>query len=238
MKKTIKNGSLYFRQRDILRPLGGAFLIIGLLWLYFGWGLVGYIVSCTIVPLGLIFFIVGGSRLISDNDLAEQITHAMEDYDKSITDLPHFDRAVLPQPAPVECRAYSFGTEASYFKKNKSGSPVSDILTGAHFFFTRDSLLIAARTVCLATSAEIDGLEHRDFSDTLPFSALIEAKLDEHTDSVKLTNTGKNLTVKWCELVLTVKDENNTPAEALRIAVPNDMDTATLCEEINRRAGK
>lgn len=238
MKKTIKDGSLYFRQRDILRPLGGGFLVIGLLWLYFGWGLIGYIVSCTIVPLGLIFFIVGGSRLITDNDIDEQIKHALVGYDKPLTDLPHFDRAVLAQPAPVEVRAYSFGPEAHYYKKNKGGTPVSDILTGTHFFFTRDTLLVATRTVCLAGGTEADGLEHRDFADTFPLSSLVEARLDEHADTVKLTSTGKNLTVKWCELVLTAKDESGTAAEALRIPVPNDMDMATLCEDINRRCGK
>ncbi len=238
MKKTIKDGSLYFRQRDILRPLGGAFLVIGLLWLYFGWGLVGYIISCTIVPLGLIFFIVGGSRLITDNDLDEQIKRALEGYDKPLTDLPHFDRAVLTQPAPIEVRAYCFDERAAYFKKNKSGTAVSDLLTGAHFFFTRDSLLIATRTVGLTSVAEDGGLQAVDFADTFPFAALAGATLDEHTNTVKLTASGKMLTVKWCELVITSKNEDGTAAEALRIPVPNDMDMANLCEDINRRCGK
>jgi hypothetical protein len=132
--KKIKDGSLYYHQRDILRPVGAVMLPVGLFLLYFGWGLISYILTCICVPVGLVLFIVGSSRNISDNDLQEQIDHAMLDYDKALTETKGFDRAVLRQPAPMEITAYSFGDDATYFKKGKNGTPRSDRLTRTHVF--------------------------------------------------------------------------------------------------------
>lgn len=230
MKKKIKDGSLYFRQKDILRPIGAVLLPVGLLVIYFGWSFISYILGAIAVPLGLVFFIIGGAKYISDNDVAEQIDHAVQDYDRSVTDMTGYERIVLKQPAPFEISAYSFGEDATYFKRGKNGTPVSDRYTRAHVFYTKDTLLVVGRTLSLAELNEATGEGITAFDGEYLLDGITSAMLEQYETVVTLTNTGKPMTVKWCELVLM-----GAEGELLRIPAKNDMDAEGLVEFINRR---
>ncbi len=229
MKKKIKDGSLYFRQRDIARPLGLFLMAAGLVLIYFGWTWASYVIACIITPAGLVMFFVCGSRIISDKDLKEQIDHVCRDYDKPITAMDHYDRIVLRQPAPVETAAYGFGENAAYFKRNKGATPVSDRYSRAHFFFTGDALLVIGLHISI-TELGVEGAGVTPFSDTYAY-ADITAALEEHRTTVKMTVDGKSATVKWYELVITERDGD----ELLRLPVQNDMDVSGLCDELARR---
>lgn len=230
MKKKIKDGSLYFRQKDILRPIGAVLLPVGLVVVYFTWGIL-FILGALASVAGLAMFIVGGAKYISDNDVAEQIDHAMQDYDRPVTDMPGYERVVLKQPAPFEITAYSFGEDAKYFKRGKNSTPVSDRLTRTHIFYTKDTLLVVGRTLSLAELNEATGEGITDFEEQLLLTGITSASLETYETAVTLTNTGKPLTVKWCELVLM-----GAEGELLRIPAKNDMDAAGLVEDINVRA--
>ena len=227
MKKKIKDGSLYFRQKDILRPIGAVLLPVGLVVVYFTWGIL-FILGALASVAGLVMFIVGGAKYISDNDVAEQIDHAMQDYDRPVTDMPGYERVVLKQPAPFEITAYSFGEDAKYFKRGKNSPPVSDRLTRTHIFYTKDTLLVVGRTLSLAELNEATGEGVTDFEEQLLLTGITSASLENYETTVTLTNTGKPLTVKWCELVLM-----GAEGELLRIPAKNDMDAAGLVEDIN-----
>lgn len=230
MKKKIKDGSLYFRQKDILRPVGAVLLPVGLVVVYFTWGIL-FILGALASVAGLAMFIVGGAKYISDNDVAEQIDHAMQDYDRPVTDMAGYERVVLKQPAPFEITAYSFGEDAKYFKRGKNSTPVSDRLTRTHIFYTKDTLLVVGRTLSLAELNEATGEGITDFEEQLLLTGITSASLETYETTVTLTNTGKPLTVKWCELVLM-----GAEGELLRIPAKNDMDAAGLVEDINVRA--
>lgn len=230
MKKKIKDGSLYFRQKDILRPIGAVLLPVGLVVVYFTWGIL-FILGALASVAGLVMFIVGGAKYISDNDVAEQIDHAMQDYDRPVTDMAGYERVVLKQPAPFEITAYSFGEDAKYFKRGKNSTPVSDRLTRTHIFYTKDTLLVVGRTLSLAELNEATGEGVTDFEEQLLLTGITSASLETYETTVTLTNTGKPLTVKWCELVLM-----GAEGELLRIPAKNDMDAAGLVEDINVRA--
>lgn len=230
MKKKIKDGSLYFRQKDILRPIGAVLLPVGLVVVYFTWGIL-FILGALASVAGLVMFIVGGAKCISDNDVAEQIDHAMQDYDRPVTDMPGYERVVLKQPAPFEITAYSFGEDAKYFKRGKNSTPVSDRLTRTHIFYTKDTLLVVGRTLSLAELNEATGEGITDFEEQLLLTGITSASLETYETTVTLTNTGKPLTVMWCELVLM-----GAEGELLRIPAKNDMDAAGLVEDINVRA--
>lgn len=234
MKKKIKDGTLYFRQKDIWRPLGTALLIAGLVTMYFGWNFsyLFYIVGSVFLPVGLVMFFAVAAKGISDSDITEQIDHAMLGYDKSVTNMDGYERTVLKQPAPVETSAYCFGSNARYFKKAKNGTTVSDIYTRARLFFTKDSLLIAARTVSISELNEETGAGITDISEQFPIAAIRTAALEEHTDTVTLTSSQKPVTVKWCDLVI-----GGEEGEWLRLTVGNDMDMASACDYINHRNG-
>ncbi len=231
MKKNMRDGSLYFRQRDIIRPVSTAALIASVLVAWFTYSWIAYIIAGIVAPVALVLFFVAGSRTISDSDMAEQIEHTMRDYDQPITDRNDFDRVVLKQPAPVETAAYAFGDQATFFKKGKNGTPVSDRYTGAHFFFTKDALMIVGRHISVTELGE-EGAGIRDFSEIIAYADIRSATMTENTTSVKLTSTGKKLSVKWYELVVTAADGS----EILRLPVRNDMEVSDLCEQINRRA--
>jgi hypothetical protein len=230
MKKKIKDGSLYFRQKDILRPIGAVLLPVGLVVVYLTWGIL-FILGALASVAGLVMFIVGGAKYVSDNDVAEQIDHAMQDYDRSVTDMAGYERIVLKQPAPLEITAYSFGEDAKYFKRGKNSTPISDRLTRTHIFYTKDTMLVVGRTLSLTELNEATGEGITDFEEQLLLTGITSASLENYETTVTLTNTEKPLTVKWCELVLM-----GAEGELLRIPAKNDMDAAGLVEDIRIRA--
>ena len=230
LKKKIPDGTRYFGQKDILRPLGAVLLPAGLVVVYLTWGIL-FILGALVSVAGLVMFIVGGAKYISDNDVAEQIDHAMLGYDRPVTDMAGYERAVLKQPAPFEISAYSFGEEAQYFKKGKNGTPISDRFTRTHIFYTKDAVLAVGRCLSLTELNETTGAGMTDFEGQFLTAEVRSASLEIYETPVTLTNTGKIMTVKWCELVL-----NGEEGELLRIPAKNDMDAASLVEYLNRRA--
>lgn len=233
MKKKLQDGTVYFRQKDILRPLGAVLLPLGLVVLYFGWGFISYILGAICVPVGLVLFIVGGARYVSDNDVAEMMDHALLDYDRSVTEMTGYERIVLKQPAPFEISAYDFSEKAKYFKKGKNSTPVSDRFTRTHIFLTKETVMIVGRSLILT---ELDGTTESgvtDFSEHIAISGITSATLEQYETPVTLTNTGKTMTVKWCELVLM-----GSEGELLRVPAKNDMDVINFVDDINRKNGR
>lgn len=231
MKKHISDATRYFHQKDVLRPIGAVLLPAGLLVIYFGGGFVGYVLGALAVPLGLAFFIIGGAKYVSDNDVAELLEHATLGYDRVITELPSYERVILKHPAPFEISAYSFGEDATCFKRGKNSTPISDRFTRAHIFYTKDALWIVGRVVSLTGIDEAEGKGVTSLDHQFLFDGLTAASLEMHETPVTWTNTGKTATVKWYELVLMGEE-----GEVLRIPAKNDMDVTDLVDEINRRA--
>lgn len=233
MAKKIRKqaGRLYFSQNDIIRPLGGFLLVAGLVWFYVGFSYASYIGPCIMVPVGLVLFIVGSSRHISDNDMTGECEHLLEGYDKAVTDMEDYDRMVLKQPADVATTAYSFGEGAAFFKKAKAGAVISDILVRSHFFFTKEALLVCARRVSLTDMDVESGTGFTDVGGRFAFADMDACRIEENTGTVILTNSKKPATVHRCELVIEGKDG---AGELLRLPVGNDMDMSNLCEAVNR----
>jgi hypothetical protein len=234
MSKTSQrnDATRYYHQQDIIRPIGGGVLIVGLLLLFLRMGFISYILATVFIPVGLVLFLVGGSKLVSESDVQELVDHAMLDYDKSITNMNGYERIVLKQPAPVEMEAYTFGENAKYFKRGKNSTPVSDVFTRTHLFYTKDSLMIVGRTLCISELNEAEGKGITDVSEQISIAGIKSASLDVHETTVTLTNTGKPVTVKWCELVIMGHSE-----ELMRIPTKNDMDASGLVDDLNRRCG-
>ena len=229
-KKSLqKDGARYYRQTDFWRLLGAGLMIVGVVWFYFGFSMASYYVPCVITPVGLVLFLVFSTKHISDNDMEEERDHRLEGYDKSITDRNDYSRLVLRQPSDVETETYRMDSTATYFKRGKNSTPVSDKYVKTHFFFTADALLVVSRELSLTVPRE----EERAAVDTellLPYTELVSAELCEQTGIVTLTNTKKPASVKWMELVI-----SGQAGELLRLPVKNDMDTSTLCDELNRK---
>ncbi len=228
--KKIKDGSLYFHQKNILLPIGTGLLLAGIVIAYFTLSWILYILAGFMAAAGLVLFILAGSRNISDNDIKEQIEHAVIDYERVLTDMDNFDRIVLKQPEPVECSAFHFGHEVRYFKKGKNGTPLSDIYTVSKFFFSKDALMVVSRSVCISAMDGTEGSGVTDYSDIFSFDRITSAAVEEHTTTVTYTNNKKTATVKWCELVLVSHE-----GELLRLPVSDSMDISALCDYVNRR---
>ena len=233
MKKKLQDGTVYFRQKDILRPIGAVLLPLGLVVVYFTYSYIFYILGGLASVGGLVMFIVGGARHVSDNDVAELMDHALLDYDKSVTDMVGYERVVLKQPAPFEISAYDFSDRAQYFKRGKNGTPISDRFTRTHVFLTKETVIIVGRSLILT---ELDGTTESgvtDFSEHIAISGITSATLEQYETPVTLTNTGKTMTVKWCELVLM-----GAEGELLRVPAKNDMDATNFVDDINRKNGR
>lgn len=231
-KEKMNDTTRYYHQQDIIRPIGGGVLIAGLILLFLRMGFVSYILATVFIPVGLVMFLIGGSKLVSDNDIQELVEHAMQGYDKPITDMNGYERIVLKQPAPVELAAYRFGEDARYFKRGKNSTPISDIYTRTRIFYTKDTIMIVGRTLCISELNEAEGKGITDVSETIGFAGIESTSLDIHEVTVTLTNTGKPVTVKWCELVIMGHD-----GELMRIPTKNDMDASGLVDDLNRRCG-
>ncbi len=230
MKKNIQDGSLYFRERNILRPIGGCMTLAGLAMVAFGWSWAAYVIACVLVPLGLVIFCFSGSRFVSEKDMAEKMAEKLLDYDRPVTDMLGYESTIVRVPAPFAVSAYSFGDDAAYFKWTKGSTVISDRYVKTHFFLTTsDTLLVIGRRLSLT---ELDGeAAVADFFETYLLSG-VTASVEEHTTTVNITINGKPAAVKWYEFVLTSLDGE----ELLHLPVPNDLDMTNLCETINRKA--
>lgn len=233
MKKKLNDTTRYYHQKDILRPIGMVTLPLGLVMLFLRMGFMSYILATVLIPVGLVLFLVGSSKLVSDNDIQELIDHAMLDYDKSVTDMNGYERIVLKQPSPVEFSSYQFGDKAKYFKIGKNSTPISDVFSRTHLFYTKDSLMIAGRTLSISELDPAEGKGITDVSEQIAYTGIASVSLDVHEETITLTNTGKPRTVKWCELVIMGHDE-----ELIRFPAKNDMDAAALVDDLNRMAGR
>ena len=231
MKKHISDATRYFHQKDILRPIGTALLPTGLVVIYLGGGFIGAILGAMFVPLGLACFIIGSAKYVSDNDVAELLDHATMGYDRVITELPSYERIILKHPAPFEISAYSFGKDATCFKRSKNSTPISDSYTCAHVFYTKDALWVVGRVVSLTGIDETTGKGIQNIDCQFLFDHLTSASLEMHETPVTWTNTGKSTTVRWYELVL-----RGEQGEVFRIPSQNDLDVTGLVDEINHRA--
>ena len=227
----MNDGTRYYYQRDIIRPIGAVMLPLGLIMMWLGWSLISYILATVLIPLGLILFLVGGSKLVSDSDIQELITRAMQDYDKSVTDMTGYERIVLKQPAPMELTSYRFGEDAKYFRRGPNSTPMSDLYSRTRIFYTKDSLMIVGRTIRISELNVAEGEGITDVSEQIAFAGIQSVSLDMHETTVTQTNTGKPMTVKWCELVIMGYTE-----ELMRIPTKNDMDAAALVDDLNRRS--
>lgn len=232
MKKMKMNDMMrYYHQKDIIRPIGMVLLPLGLVMLFLRMGFLSYMLATVFIPVGLVLFLVGGSKLVSDGDYQEQIDHALRDYDRSVTNMNGYERIVLKQPAPVELASYEFGDKAKYFKRGKNSTPISDVYTRTRLFYTKDTLMIVGRTLSISELNGSEGTGITDVSETIGFAGIANAYLDEHEVTVTVSNTGKPMTVKWCELVIMGEGE-----ELIRIPTKNDMDASGLVDDLNRRA--
>ena len=232
MKKSKMNDmTWYYHQKDIIRPIGMILLPLGLVMMWLGWSYISYILAIVFILSGLVMFFLGTSKLVTDNDMQELMDKALRDYDKSVTDMNGYERIVLKQPAPIEMASYQFGDKAKYFRRGKNSTPVSDVYTRTRLFYTKDALMIVSRTLSITELSVSDGTGITDVSETIGFSGIEKAYLDEHATTVTVSNTGKPMTVKWCELVIMGHDE-----ELMRIPTKNDMDASGLVDDLNRRA--
>ena len=232
MKKSKMNdATLYYHQKDVIRPIGMVMLPLGLVMLWLGWSYISYILATTFISVGLILFLVGTSKLVSESDIQELMDRAMRDYDKSVTDMNGYERIVLKQPAPIELASYQFGDKAKCFRRAKNSTPVSDVYTRTRLFYTKDALMIVSRTLSVTELSVADGTGIHDVSETIGFGGIRSASLETHEETVTVTNTGKPMTVKWTELVIMGHDE-----ELMRIPTKNDMDASGLVDDLNRRS--
>lgn len=231
MKKSEMNDATrYYHQKDIIRPIGMVMLPLGLVMMWLGWSYLSYILAIVFILAGLVMFLVGSSKLVSDNDMQEMMDNALRDYDKSVTDMNGYERIVLKQPAPVELSSYQFGDKAKYFRRGKNSTPVSDVYTRTRLFYTKDALMIVSRTLSIAEMNPAEGVGIHDVSETIAHSGIKSASLETHEETVTVSNTGKPMTVKWTELVIMGYEE-----ELMRIPTKNDMDASGLVDDINRR---
>ena len=93
--------------------------------------------------------------------------------------------------------------------------------------------MIVGRSLILT---ELDGTAESgvtDFSEHIAISGITSATLEQYETPVTLTNTGKTMTVKWCELVLMGNE-----GELLRVPAKNDMDVINFVDDINRKNGR
>ena len=88
-------------------------------------------------------------------------------------------------------------------------------------------------TLSLAELNEATGEGITAFDGEYLLDGITSAMLEPYETVVTLTNTGKPMTVKWCELVLM-----GAEGELLRVPAKNDMDVTNFVEDVNRRNGR
>lgn len=220
-----KRNIAFFKQTDLVRIVGAALIIVGLLWFWLGYSALSYYLPCVMVPAGLVMFIVASVRNVSEGEIKEATQKVLAGLGDDVENSPDFSRKILTSPAPFRAEGPIYDEDAAYFRRGKNSTVISDVYVSTKLYFSRDRFLIRSRRVNLSTGAT------EDVSRDVMWDELSGAELVPFSGKVKLSNSKKTeATVHGVMLELKNADGQVT----FRAPVHDDMEAVALCEAINK----
>lgn len=150
-----KHNLNYFKKSGWQKPLGFALLVLGLLFLFFGWSYLSYILMIIFIPAGVALFLIGSSVRSTDEEIDEFVQKNLADFKVAIEEDRNYTKRILKHLPPETVDTYRF-EEGLMFTKTKTGSVRTSEYSRAIVYVLFDEVYIAERNVSIVTNAVQD----------------------------------------------------------------------------------
>ena len=165
----------YFKMNDIIEYIGIGLMAISLPLFIFAYGIM-WILSCGMLPLGVILFIIGVSIRSSERDIMNSLKRKTEGVVIPLDNLGINERRIN-RKLPIEViEDYEYEGGLMY-KKSKRGI-ISSKYTKTALYLLTDALYISTKTVSLIS----DEAKSKKFE--IPYASIEEVRLDRDEKSV------------------------------------------------------
>lgn len=218
--KRTKASINYFKKTETLKYVGGGILIAGLLCLWLGWGIVGFIFAFIGTPTGLVLFFIGASGRASDADMDTLIERKMSGLEIGIDNEKHYQLKLLKHLKEITISGYRFD-EGVMMKKLKDGSIRTSVYCRSIVKILKDSLYIVSREVTLIEE------EVTDNTYEIPYDSIKTLEIERENKRVVFNNN--TLVTKPCYFHIV------TDTLDLRFPIVDAITSDEMITSINRQ---
>ena len=199
LDKQTKNSINYFKKTDTLKLVGGGILIAGLICLWLGWGLIGYILAIIGTPTGLVLFFIGSTGRVTDADMDSDIDNKMAGLAIDIDQNRSYQLKLLKNIKEYTVEGYKFHDDVM-IKKLKSGEIRTSEFSRSKIRILSDRLYIVNREISLIFDDEI---ENNLFELTYDTIKSVEIEREQKT----VTFNKNTFNIKPCCLRITTETD-------------------------------
>ena len=223
-----RNNINYFKKKDTIKGMGGALLIIGLLWLWLGIGYLGWIAyffMILAIPSGFLMFILGSTISSNHSDIDEYIQKNCQGLEIDLENDKNFNKRVVKNIEPTVTQGYEYSGEELMFRKDKKGTWRSSKYTKSIIYVLSDGLYINLRTISIIS----ENVENRSLE--IPYDTVDSIEMMKEENIIQ---SGKNkVNIKKDRFVIKY-------GEGMTFSVPmnNDIRSEEFIEMLSRMVSK
>ena len=214
----------YFTKTDTLKYVGGGILIAGLLSLWIGIGIIGFILAIVGIPTGMVIYFIGARHNVTDSDVDKIIETKMEDLFINVDNIQIYKPKLLPHQSDIVLEGYLFGDDVM-IKKRKTGEICTSEFSRTKLRILSDRLYIVNRKISIL---EDDKVENNLYEPTYDQIISVEVFREEK----RVIFNGNTFIIKPCQLIIT------TAEQTICIQCPNAVNIDDLAVTITRQKEK
>ena len=214
----------YFTKTETLKYIGGGILIAGLLSLWIGIGIIGFILALFGIPAGMVIYFIGARHNVTDSDIDKIIETKMEDLFINVDNIQIYKPKLLPHQSDIILEGYLFG-DGVMMKRRKTGEICTSEFSRTKLRILSDRLYIVKRDVSVFDN---DKVRNDLFEPTYDQIVSVEVFREEK----RMVFNGNTFIIKPCQLVITTNDQE------FRIQCPNAVNIDDLAVTITRQKEK
>ncbi len=219
----------YFALSELPYLFGVGLLVVSFFFIWLGraynWYM--YIVGVLSFAIGIVLFLVGSVGRVSADYIDAEADRRLVDFGNSMLEDVQLAKRVAEHYEPVYLKQFEYDGEGLESRRGRDNKWRTSRFSALRLFFLNDGIALTHRTFSLIGEEDslIPPTEYK-------YSELGKAEIIR--DSVKLKSGKQTLTVKRARMLL----RDSEGKQILLTAVPDDMDSDKLAEQINRLAAK
>lgn len=184
----------YFKMNNLLEYVGIGCMAVSLPFFLFGYGFM-WALSCGLLPLGAVLFVVAVSIRSSEKDIYSSIKKKTESMELSVDKLGVNERRIVKRRSPEILEDFEY-EDGVMIKKSKMGGIITSKYTKTGLYLLTDALMVITRTVSLID----DEVKSKKFE--ISYDSIEEVRLDKEEKPIvfgknTVDSVSERLTVKY-----------------------------------------
>ena len=161
----------YFKTSNLMEYIGIGCMAVSLVFFIFGSGIM-WMLSCGVLPLGAVIFVVSVSIRSNEKDIYSSIKKKTESMELSVDKLGVNERRIVKRRAPEILEDFEYD-DGVMLRKSKMGGVITSKYTKTGLYLLTDALIIKTRTVSLID----DEVKNKKLE--IPYDSIEEVRLDK-----------------------------------------------------------